>query len=477
MIALGYFGALIYGGLCLLLASLLYKLSVPKKYTRKVVHILIGAEWFILYHTLGASLHFIAVCLIFTALIWISYKKSLMPMISSDKDNAPGTVYYCVSMTVMATVSYFHPAFMLPFGIAVLCTSVGDGFACVIGTLIKRNPKIYKNKSLVGTISAFLFSFISVLIFVKLYGVDISLVKILLIALCAAGLELITGFGLDNITIPLGCSALSYLLINYTETMNYIVPVVMTPFIIALVLEKKVLTLGGVVCAVICDAAVSVAFGNFGFVLLLSFLLLSAVVDKIKARLKPGKDEISKRGEHRDQIQVIANGIIPVIMAALYFAFNSKIFLFGYCAALTECFADTCASGFGVISGKTFDIFKMRKVPAGLSGGMSVLGTVASVAAAFAFALIPVAFSHFDIKEWAICGAIGFAGALFDSFLGSVAQAKFRCAGWGIITEKQIHCDTETKHVAGLKFIGNDAVNIISSAFSALLALLILPLL
>ena len=105
MIALGYFGALIYGGLCLLLASLLYKLSVPKKYTRKVVHILIGAEWFIFYHNLGASLHFIAVCLIFTALIWISYKKSLMPMISSDKDNAPGTVYYCISMTVMATVS------------------------------------------------------------------------------------------------------------------------------------------------------------------------------------------------------------------------------------------------------------------------------------------------------------------------------------------------------------------------------------
>ena len=129
MILKGYILSMAYAMICLLLSFILYKLGLPKKYTRKVVHILVGFEWVILYHTMGSGLHFIAVCLIFTALLAVSYKKSLMPMISSDGDNAPGTVYYGLSMTVMAIVSLFLENFFFAFGIAVFCTSVGDGFA------------------------------------------------------------------------------------------------------------------------------------------------------------------------------------------------------------------------------------------------------------------------------------------------------------------------------------------------------------
>ena len=108
MIFWGYIGALSYGILCLLISMVAYKAGVPKRYTRKIVHILVGFEWVILYHTMGVGIHFIAVCLIFTALLAVSYKKSLMPMISSDGDNAPGTVYYGLSMTAMAIASLFR---------------------------------------------------------------------------------------------------------------------------------------------------------------------------------------------------------------------------------------------------------------------------------------------------------------------------------------------------------------------------------
>ena len=59
-----------------------------------------------------------------------------MPMISSDSDNAPGTVYYALAMTGVSLVGCFIPEVMLPFGIGVMCTSIGDGFAGVIGQLI-----------------------------------------------------------------------------------------------------------------------------------------------------------------------------------------------------------------------------------------------------------------------------------------------------------------------------------------------------
>ena len=149
MIGWAYLASLSYGIVCLLISMLVYKFGVPKKYTRKIVHILVGFEWVILYHFMGVGLHFVAVCLIFTALLAISYKKSLMPMISSDGDNAPGTVYYGISMSVMAIVSLFLENFVFAFGIAVFCTSIGDGLAGVIGSSVSRfNPKIYKNKSL-----------------------------------------------------------------------------------------------------------------------------------------------------------------------------------------------------------------------------------------------------------------------------------------------------------------------------------------
>jgi dolichol kinase len=124
----------------------------------------------------------------------------MMPMISSDSDNAPGTVYYGISMSILALIAIFVENFIFAFGIGVLCTSLGDGFAGVIGSSVKKyNPVIYKSKTLFGTISAFLVSFISVYLFSEIYKLNIGIVNSIYIAIFAAGLELITGFGLDNI--------------------------------------------------------------------------------------------------------------------------------------------------------------------------------------------------------------------------------------------------------------------------------------
>lgn len=473
-IFLGYILSLAYGGICLAAALIAYKLGVPKSYTRKIVHILVGFEWVILNAFHGPSIHFIIVCILFTALLFASHKKSLMPMISSDGENAPGTVYYGVAMTVMAVISYFEPAYIYPFGIAVFCTSIGDGFAGVIGAAVKRcNPKIYKNKTLVGFFAGFAFSFLSTLIFSSVFSLGLHPLSIAAIALLSSGLELITGFGLDNITISLGTSAFAYLLINYPAAPNYIIPIIITPFVIAAVLSKNALTVRGVAVAVVMDIIVSLAFGNFGFVLLLSFLLLSIIIDKVKKHLRPVKDEISKRGEHRDEVQVIANGSIPVIMAVLYIFTRNPIFVLAYTASLTECFSDTCASGVGAASRIAFDIFRMKKVPVGLSGGVSVMGTLASLTAAFAFPLIALAFGAIDEKMLLIAAVSAFAGALFDSLLGSLFQVKYRCNSCGIVTEKNEHCGVNTEKISGISLVTNDVVNVLSCMFAAVLAIVI----
>ena len=159
MIIKGYLFSIIYAVLCLALGFGLYKLRCQKAVTRKVVHILMGFEWFILYHFFGGGIHFLLVCLLFLAVLIISHYKKLLPMIESDSDNSLGTVYYAVAMSVMAAITLFVPDMLLPFGIGVICTSLGDGFAGLIGGVLSSriNGKIYGNKTIYGSIFNFLF--------------------------------------------------------------------------------------------------------------------------------------------------------------------------------------------------------------------------------------------------------------------------------------------------------------------------------
>lgn len=474
MIFLGYITSLLYGVMCLVLSVVAYKFGMPKQYTRKIVHILVGFEWVILNHFFGAGLHFLAVCLIFTALLAYTYRKKLFVMISSDSDNAPGTVYYGVSMSVMAIISLFFEGFIFAFGVAVFCTSVGDGLAGVLGSLLKKhNPKIYKNKTVIGTLSAFAFSLISTVLFSAIYKVGLTVGQAAAIALFAAGLELISNFGLDNITLPLGTSILTYLFMSGDFIMEYIVPIVLTPFIVAFASKTKILTKKGILIALALDLVVSVSLGNFGFTLLLSFLLLSVLIDKIKRILKKQNDCITKRSGTRDSIQVVANGIIPAIFALLYLIFGQSVFVLAYCTALAECFADTTASGFGMLSKKAFDPFRMKRVEVGISGGMSVFGTLSSLVFSFAFLLIPRAFGVLNWNQWLLCALCAFLGALIDSMLGSLVQSKYKCKSCQLVTEKEMHCGEKTELISGIKWMNNDTVNLSSCVIASLFAVVL----
>ena len=161
---------------------------------------------------------------------------------------------------------------------------------------------------------------------------------------------------------------------------------------------------------------------------------------------------------------MIANGLVPMFMAIAYLVSGAELFVIAYTASLAECFADTCASGFGMLSRSAFDPFRMRRVPVGLSGGMSVQGTLASVVAGAAFSMIALAFGVLNVYECLLAGLAAVIGTLVDSMLGSLLQVKFKCSVCGILTEKEMHCGTKTERVAGCSFITNDIVNVLSCA-------------
>ncbi len=472
MILKGYIFALLWGIFCVILSALCFKMGMKKSLSRKIVHILVGFEWVILYIFHGVSLHFVAVCIGFTCLLLVEYRMKLLPMMSSDGDNAPGTVYYGISMTLMAVASLIFEGYIFAFAIAVFATSCGDGFAGVIGSLIKKNnPKIYKNKTLFGAISNFVITLVGVIVISNVFVLNIKWYFAVGIALLAVGLELLGQRGLDNILLPLGVGAFTFFVIRAPElAVSFALPIILTPYIIVVVNQKNILTNLGILAALTLDFVISVAFGNMGFLVLLLFLFLSVVVDKIKSRAKFRRD-IGEKGDKRDECQVLANGLVAMFMALFFLVDKGSLFIVAYCASLSEAFADTCASGFGAFSKKTYDIFRFKPTENGMSGGMSLIGTLSSLISAAALALVPLAFSAVELKGYLIIVLCAFAGCLFDSLLGSLVQAKYRCVSCGALTEKRTHCESQTHLHAGVRFITNDTVNLLSTLFSALLAI------
>ena len=472
MITKGYIFSIFYALLCLLLAFVLYKFGVTKKTTRKVVHILVGFEWVILNHFMGASIHFLVVCLSFLVLLFVSHRNNLMPMISSDGDNAPGTVYYAVAMSIMATVTLFIPKMMLPFGIGVFCTSLGDGFAGFIGQSItaKINKKIYGNKTVFGAVANFAFCFASILILKYIFSIDLSILDCVIVALFATEIELCVGRGLDNIAVTLGSAFLTFFILNCSATMDYIVPILLTPLMIAFAYKKKALTIGGIVAAIAIDIVISAALGNAGFLVLLALFVFGIFSDKIKKNSKKTANNEKKTSECRSYKQVLANSVVPTAMALLFAVSSNRIFVVAFACAFAEALSDTFASGFGVFSKKTYDIIGFKPCKNGLSGGVSLLGTLFSVVGA---SIIAILSSLLGIVSWLeiwIVVLCGFFGCLVDSILGSTVQVKYKCRNCGEIVEKKEHCNLKTEKHSGISFVDNNVVNLFGTIFATILS-------
>ena len=473
MILKGYIFGIGYAFICLLISFIMYKLGVPKKYTRKVVHILVGFEWVILYHYFGPGIHFLTVCVIFLILLAIAYRGRLMPMISSEDDNAPGTVYYAVAMTGVAAVGCFVPEVMLPFGIGVMCTSFGDGLAGFIGQAIRRyNPKIYGSKTLIGSLTNFVISTACAAVISSVYSLELGIVNCIFIGILSTELELVTTRGLDNVSVTWGTTALAYAFMYFVNVNAYLIPVIFTPIIVMLCVEKKALTGGGILMAIILDISASVAFGNKGFIVLCIFFIGSIIVDKIKKYYKNRRRNENSNIECRNYMQVLVNGMIAFLCSISFIVTKNPIFAIPFVASLGEAFADTVASGIGALSKRTYDPFRRRECESGLSGGMSFIGTLSSFIAALMISVIAycLGFNGFGFKELVIVSVSAFLGGIFDSFLGSLLQIKYKCTVCGKITEREEHCDTRTVGYSGSAFIDNDIVNLLSCTFSAILA-------
>ncbi len=119
------------------------------------------------------------------------------------KEEGLGTVYYALSLLIISIITFgvFHnPLLGL---VPVLVMAYGDGLAAVIGKLLK-SKKIWKtNKSIAGSITMFVVTFIITAVYFVYLANPMWWLWALLISAIVTIVELFSIKGLDNITVPL----------------------------------------------------------------------------------------------------------------------------------------------------------------------------------------------------------------------------------------------------------------------------------
>ena len=126
---------------------------------------------------------------------------------TSAAGHGMGLVYYSITWTILAYLFFDN---MVVIAIGILSMSYGDGLASVIG--IKFGKKKYKvlgdEKSYVGSFSMFIFTFITMIVALFYYNINVTfyvILVLLFIAFIASIVEGLTPKGLDNLTVPFVC--------------------------------------------------------------------------------------------------------------------------------------------------------------------------------------------------------------------------------------------------------------------------------
>jgi len=272
----------------------------------------------------------------------------------------------------------------------------------------------------------------------------------------------------------------------------------------ALAYKAHFVDISGLVAAFVVGFTIWYTGGPASFVIILFFFMSAGLATKYKYKAKVKKNVAQEGKGKRSWVNVFGSGIIPMMFSmAMYIAAmvpelvvaGWPFFLFGgYVGSVATTSADTLASEVGVFSKSKPRLITnlRRKVPSGTIGAVSLLGEGVSILAGLIIGVIAVVFAIFTpslipglmISESFIVWEYvlfliplsiltAFIGCNIDSLLGAVLQNRFVCEICGSVTDKEFHCDYETKYVGGFKRFTNMHVNLGSSGLGATLGIIL----
>ncbi|MEM1557453.1 MAG: DUF92 domain-containing protein [Thermoproteota archaeon] len=244
-----------------------------------------------------------------------------------------------------------------------------------------------------------------------------------------------------------------------------------TTLAVAMRLSKS-LSLSGILASVIIGVVTLFLGGWDCFIVLLTFLVLGVSFTKYRHFEKAPGTLAQEKGGVRTWVNVFANGgpaVIPLVLECLY---GMEVFKVFFLSAVCSAASDTLSTEVGLLSrSKPRLITDLRKkVDKGVSGGVTLLGTLAGLLASITIASIPlvtittgIAGLFVNVKDplrlILTSASTGFLGMIVDSLLGATVQALYVSKETGLFYEDPRKCNGECILVRGFKHFDNNAVN------------------
>jgi uncharacterized protein (TIGR00297 family) len=269
----------------------------------------------------------------------------------------------------------------------------------------------------------------------------------------------------------------------HARNRNLLLGLLLSSSIGILAYKRKSLSRSGVAGATITGTTIF-GMGGWRFALTVIFFFVSSSLwshFRAQEKAQTAADKFSK-GAQRDLAQVAANGGVAALMALGYGSSRAPevrdALQTGYIGALATATADTWATELGVLSHHAPRLITSGKQTSpGTSGGVTPLGTAAAAGGALALGLFHQLLQprHRPTLQFPLIALIsGLAGSFFDSFLGATLQAMRYCPLCQKETERHLHsCGTSTLPLRGVSWLDNDGVNLLTTAFGALVAILL----
>ena len=449
-----------------LLTTVLCETAARKKWmpywiTRKVLHFVAVAACAVASMKIERTLFTWIVGGVEVILIGLVLSNQLLREESGRR--AWGIIWFPLALLLL--LLFVRDDHMIAFSMLVL--AVCDPAATVAGKLLAKNGYQLTGdpKSLVGN-AAFFFAFVLMIWLYLPFGAWLGWGNLLALGLVLTAAEALGSRGLDNLVIPLFAA---WFLTRPEATLadNHLLYLVLAalPFCWWMI-RRRSLTAGGAITAALLGIVVVVGSGGVEWLLpLFVFLLSSSLIGKVLPVRTAAGD--AKQKQPRDATQVLANGAMYGYLAAFTWPKEGFVYVImpateaWLLAAMAIATADTWSSEIGqYFKRPTYDLVRWRKVPPGLSGGVSLPGTLAGLAGSAVlvgtcFWLLPD--SSFRTIVALIAG--GFLGMLLDSILGSLFQAKYRNAITGALSDAP---GAEKELTAGFGWMTNDLVNFLA---------------
>ncbi|KAG7372486.1 integral membrane protein DUF92 [Nitzschia inconspicua] len=231
---------------------------------------------------------------------------------------------------------------------------------------------------------------------------------------------------------------------------------------------------------------------------LLFFYQIGTMATRFKKSIKEKRDA-TLAGDHsaRGAVQVLCVSLTTVVLSLIHAIWIGRerpvafpkdrsdgVFLASCltCAVLAHhatCLADTLASELGILSTRSPILITQpwRFVPPGTNGGITITGTVWSIAGGAMIGCLTVVMDWFSglsplnaTQMIFFGGTMGLVGSMLDSLLGATLQSSYYDKDQKLI----YHANSDdvpksAKRISGINILTNEQVNFFSALASALL--------